>query len=521
MAQTYNVVDYGAVGDGSTVNTVFIQAAIDSCFENGGGEVLFSGGDFVTGTIFLKSNVMLNIESGASLLGSPSIADYPDAMPQLPTYVNNYTNKTLVYAEDAENIGFTGSGTFDGQGINFLNEEHRPFGFRFVSCSNVLIEDVSFRNSGFWMMHNFDIDSLVIRNIDIFNHGNANNDGINIDGCRNVLVENCTVDSNDDPMVLKTTGPANCEDVEIRNCTVATWSRALKIGTETHAGFRNIHLHDLTVEWSSLAVSFLGVGAGSCGINLAIVDGGFMENVTVENVTMEGIETAIFVRLGNRGRVYEAGMPAPAVGYLRDVTIRNVEATVESNITSSITGIPGFYAKNIQLEDVTIEFPGGANDPGPSFTVPENEDAKPDNDIFGSTLPSYGLYVRHVDSLQLTNVCFNWEDEDARQGIILDDVTNSPNYEAVGTDGGCAQIASGIEEVEVDFNVWVDDASSVHFSGDVPQNMNLELYNATGGLILSSSISGTSFQLPQLSCGVYLLKVRTRKMEKAIRFVKK
>lgn len=520
IAQTYNVVDYGAVGDGSTVNTVAIQAAIDSCFGNGGGEVLFSGGDFVTGTIFLKSDVILNIESGATLLGSPSIADYPDAMPQLPTYVNNYTNKTLVYAEDAENIGFTGSGTFDGQGINFLNEEHRPFGFRFISCSNVLIEDVSFRNSGFWMMHNFDIDSLVIRNIDIFNHGNANNDGINIDGCRNVLVENCSIDSNDDPMVLKTTGPVNCEDVEIRNCTVATWSRALKIGTETHAGFRNIHLHDLTVEWSSLAVPFLGVGAGSCGINLAIVDGGFMENVTVENVTMEGIETAIFVRLGNRGRVYEAGMPAPAVGYLRDVTIRNVEATVESNITSSITGIPGFYAENIQLEDVAIEFPGGASDPGPSFTVPENEDAKPDNDIFGSTLPSYGLYVRHVDSLQLTNVCFNWEDSDARPGIMLDDVTNSLNYIAAGIGGGCAQVSSAIRELIDDVKFWVDPEGIIHLTDKQNRVFQLELLNSDGKLVFNESIRSGANKTPELPTGVYLARITSKFGQKTVKFIR-
>lgn len=520
IAQTYNVVDYGAVGDGSTVNTVAIQAAIDSCFGNGGGEVLFSGGDFVTGTIFLKSDVILNIESGATLLGSPSIADYPDAMPQLPTYVNNYTNKTLVYAEDAENIGFTGSGTFDGQGINFLNEEHRPFGFRFISCSNVLIEDVSFRNSVFWMMHNFDIDSLVIRNIDIFNHGNANNDGINIDGCRNVLVENCSIDSNDDPMVLKTTGPANCEDVEIRNCTVATWSRALKIGTETHAGFRNIHLHDLTVEWSSLAVPFLGVGAGSCGINLAIVDGGFMENVTVENVTMEGIETAIFVRLGNRGRVYEAGMPAPAVGYLRDVTIRNVEATVESNITSSITGIPGFYAENIQLEDVAIEFPGGASDPGPSFTVPENEDAKPDNDIFGSTLPSYGLYVRHVDSLQLTNVCFNWKDSDARPGIMLDDVTNSLNYIAAGIGGGCAQVSSAIRELIDDVKFWVDPEGIIHLTDKQNRVFQLELLSSDGKLVFNESIRSGANKTPELPTGVYLARITSKFGQKTVKFIR-
>lgn len=518
-AQSYLVTDYGAVADGSTLNTASIQAAIDDCNANGGGEVVFAGGDFLTGTIIVKSNVKLKIESGAKILGSASIGDYPDIEILIPTYVNNYSKKALIFAEGEENIGIVGSGTLDGQGLSFLNMNERPFGFRFVSCSNVLIEDVELRSSAFWMMHNFDVDSLVIRNVDIFNHGNANNDGITIDGCRNVLVENCTVDSNDDPMVLKTTGPANCENVEIRNCTVATWSRAIKIGTETHAGFRNIHIHDVQVEWSSLAVPLIGVGAASCGFNLAIVDGGFMENVLVEDITMEGVETAIFIRLGNRGRVWEDGLPAPAVGYLRDVTIHNVTATQESNITSSITGIPGHYASNITLENIVVNFPGGASDPGPGFVVPENEDAKPDNDIFGPTLPSYGLYVRHVDSLQLTNVCFNWDSPDQRMGIIMDDVTNTPAYVLAGSDGGCAQLASGIAEQMAATPFWVD-FNGIFHCPKTTASMTLEVYNSLGQVLTSKPNVKITEDLSALSKGVYLAVLRDGAMQQALRFVR-
>ncbi|MCB9205575.1 MAG: right-handed parallel beta-helix repeat-containing protein [Flavobacteriales bacterium] len=519
-SQTYDVMEYGAVGDGSTVNTTSIQAAIDDCNQNGGGEVLFTGGNYVSGTLILKSNVYLRIDNGAQLMGSTDVNDYPDITPQIPTYINNYSTRSLIYAEGQHHLGIIGGGRIDGQGISFLNMENRPFGIRFVSCQNVLIEVAELRSSGFWMMNNLDCDSVTIRNVDIFNHGNANNDGLNVDGCRNVLIENCTVDSNDDPLVLKTTGPANCENVEIRNCTVATWSRAIKIGTETHAGFKNIHIHDITVEWSSLAVPFLNVGAGSCGLNLAIVDGGFMENVTVENITMEGVETAIFVRLGNRGHVYESGMPTPEVGYLKDVVIRNVDATVETNITSSITGIPGYYATDILLENVSVNFPGGANDPGPSFVVPENEDAKPDNDIFGSTLPAYGLYVRHVDSLQLNNVCLTWEDSDARPGIVLDDVTNSPNYTVVsGNDGGCATLSSGIAENENAVGFWVDNSATVHIPVSA-SSMQLQVYNAAGQLVVLRSNPSNREELSLLEPGFYVAVLQHGNDRTAVRFIR-
>ncbi|MBI1288360.1 MAG: glycoside hydrolase [Flavobacteriales bacterium] len=519
MAQTYSVTDYGAVGDGSTVNTVAIQSAIDSCHANGGGEVVFADGDFVTGTIFLKSNVLLNIQNGAKILGSTSISDYPDTMPQLPTYVNNYTKKTLIYAEGEENFGIVGEGRLDGQGSSFLGQNERPFGFRFVSCSNVLVEDVSLRNSGFWMMHNFNCDSVIIRNVDIYNQGNSNNDGLSIDGCRNVLIENCTVDCNDDPLVLKTTGPADCEDIEIRNCTVATWARAIKIGTETHAGFRNVHIHDITVEWSSLAFPPF-VGVGSCGINLAIVDGGFMENVIVENVTMEGIETAMLIRLGDRGHVWEDGLPTPSVGSLRNVVVRNVQATVESNVTSSITGIPDHYASNISLENISVNFPGGASDPGSAFVVPENEDAKPDNDIFGQTLPSFGLYVRHVDSLQLSNVCFTWQDSDARPGIILDDVTNTPNYTVVsGTDGGCVEVASGIREMLTEVSFWVGYDRNLHIIDSQNRLLQFELQSLDGKTVLSRNLRAGVHSLPELAAGVYVAKISCGNGQKALKFV--
>ena len=519
-AQTYLVTDYGALGDGSTLNTIAIQAAIDDCSANGGGDVVFESGNFVTGTIVLKNNVSLLIQAGVELRGSTSIDDYPDITPQIPTCINTYTKKTLIYAEGQHHIGIRGGGTINGQGASFLGADTRPFGLRLVSCQNVVLENLSMRNSGFWMMNNLDVDTMVIRNVDIVNLTNSNNDGLSLDGCRNVLIENCTVDSNDDPLVIKTTSPALSENIEIRNCTVATWSRAIKIGTETLSGVRNVHIHDIDVVWSSLAFPpFIGVA--SCGINLAIMDGGFMENVVVEDITIESVETALVIRLGNGGRVWEEGLPPPAVGYLKDVIVRNVTVTQESNTTSSITGIPGFYAKNLQLENVVINFPGGQENLGSGFVVPENETERPENTIFGDVLPAYGLYIRHVDSLQLNNVCFNWQDVDGRPGIIMEDVTNSPNYTVVpNAMGGCVGLASSINDYKDSEVFWIDMDGKLHFPLAQAIGASVSVYNALGQLVWTTAELAAMHDLSELHAGSYIAVLQTDKLHQALRFVR-
>lgn len=505
VGQTYLVSDYGAIGDGSTINTASIQAAIDDCNANGGGEVVIAGGNFLSGTIWLKDGVNLRVDAGAELRGSNSISDYPDITPQIPTYVNNYTRKALIYAEGQSHIGISGEGRIDGQGSSFIGIDERPFGIRFVSCQNVTLEISELRNSGFWMMNLLDVDTLVIRNMEIFNHGNSNNDGLSLDGCRNVLIEDCTVDSNNDPIVLKTTSPAECENIEIRNCTVATWSRAIKIGTETHSGFRNIHIHDIAVVWSSLAIPLFGIGVASCGINLAIVDGGFMEDVTVENITMEGVNTALFIRLGNRGHVWEDGLPAPPVGYLRNVVLRNITAVQESNTTSSITGIPGHYAENITLENIDIEFPGGQSDLGTGYVVPENEGEKPESSIFGDLLPSYGLYIRHVDAIEMSDVCFRWQNADQRPGLMMEDVLNSANYTMISeNDGGCVTISSGVSEEAFHRHVWVDETGMMHASIGQSQMSDLQIYDTLGQKVETVKDVSELTDLSWLPAGIYV-----------------
>lgn len=504
-AQVFDITAYGAVGNGTTLNTTAIQAAIDACHAAGGGTVLVPSGNFLTGTLILKSNVNFHISQGGTITGSTNINHYPIINPQKRTYTDNYPQRSVFYAEGQHNIAVTGEGTFHGNGQSvafLLDQANRPYGFRFFSCSNVRYEGLTLRHSGFWMMHNFDIDTLVIKNLTIVNHGFGNNDGVNIDCSRNVLVDSVFADCNDDPMVIKTSSLLSSENIEIKNCTVATYSRALKIGTETNGAVKNVHLHDCVVQQSTLGPLS---NQASCGINLAIVDGGSMENVLVENVSMTGINTPFFIRLGNRARKYTDTAATPGVGYVRNVELRNITATASSNITSSITGIPNYYTKNILLQNIDVTFPGGYPVVNSNFTVPEKENGKPEADMFGDTLPAAGLYIRHVDSIRLQNVCFHPLQYDQRPSLYLDDVLH---FDSVGV---CLE-THVLNPPVTEFKIYPNPVSNQAFYIEKDDNEITEVVisDLAGNVFWRSTFlaSHTLIDIARLPKGIYCISAK-------------
>lgn len=516
-AQVFNITTYGAVGNGTTLNTTAIQAAIDACYNAGGGTVEVPAGNFLTGTLILKSNVNFHIAQGATITGSSNINHYPVITPQKRTYTDNYPQRSVFYAEGQHNISVTGEGTFNGNGqsVSFLLDmDNRPYGFRFFSCSNVRYEGLQLRHSGFWMMHNFDIDTLVVKNLNIINQGFGNNDGVNVDCCRKVLVDSVFADCNDDPMVIKTSSLLSCEDVEIKNCTVATYSRALKIGTETNGPVRNVYLHDCKVQLSTNGPL---PNKASCGINLSIVDGGSMENILVENVTMDGINTPFFIRLGNRARKYTDTAAVQGVGYVRNVELRNITATAATNITSSVTGIPDYPAKSILLKDVDVTFPGGWPTAA-HIVVPENEGDKPDADMFGDTLPAAGLFIRHVDSIRLQNVCFHPLQYDQRPTLILDDVTN---FDSTGV---CLETSVNPLATEKLLKVYPNPVSGNTVTIEASEILTeVSITNVWGQTLFSQHLSqsNTTINLKELPAGIYLINCRSGKDSLVTKLIKK
>jgi polygalacturonase len=236
----FNVVDFGAAGDGATMNTAAIQRAVDACAVQGG-TVLIPPGRFLTGSIELKSNVELYIQQGATLLGSTHLADYTEHTPALRSYNDAFLKHSLFYAERQSNIALRGEGVIDGQGGSFAvvsNEKpakyrNRPFIIRFIDCTGITVEGLVLQNSAMWMQQYLACENVRIRGIRVYNHANKNNDMMDIDGCSNVVISDCIGDTDDDGITLKSTCERITQNVTITNCVLSSHCNALKTGTES------------------------------------------------------------------------------------------------------------------------------------------------------------------------------------------------------------------------------------------------------------------------------------------------
>ena len=443
-ATASDITQFGAVGDGTTLNTVAIQAAIDASAANGGGEVLFPPGKFLTGTFYLKSGVHLRLSQGTLILGSANLADYPLTRCKYPSRSDQYTLRALIWGEGLTDVSITGPGAIDGQGAQFRDnvatqEEvaaaaqpyeqegrytpnkiylNRPFLIRLISCRNVLVENLTLRNSAMWIQHYLDCDFLTLRGLNVFNHVAANNDMIDIDGCRNVVVSDCVGDTDDDALTLKSTGARPTEHVVVTNCILSSHCNALKAGTESAGGFKDIAINNCVIRRSSVKENRSGRSEGLAGIALEIVDGGTLERVAISNVVIEGTIAPLFMRLGNRARPPRQSDPKPPTGTFRNVSISNVVATGASNTGCAFSGIPGHPLENISLSNIRIAFAGGGS--RVDTEVPEVEDKYPESTMFGP-LPAYGFYFRHVKNVRLRDIELTCDTPDSRPRIVTVD----------------------------------------------------------------------------------------------------
>jgi polygalacturonase len=401
---------FGARGDGAAKDTAAIQKAIDAAAERGG-TVYFAAGAYLSGTLILKSAVALHLDSGAVLLGSTDIADYPNLIPRYRSYTDNYVKQSLLYGEDVHDVAITGRGAIDGQGAAFKSRtyENRPYVLRLITSRDILVENVTMRNSPMWMQHYLACDNVVIRGITVHDRVNANNDMIDIDCCRNVRISDCFGESDDDAITLKSTADRATENVAITNCVVSSTCNGIKMGTESNGGFKNITISNCTVFNTRLA-----------GLALEMVDGGALEGIAVSNLTMRNVGTPIFLRLGNRARPFQEGN-RPGMGTFRDVVISNVVAEGAGRVASSITGLPGHPVRDVTLSNIRIVTAGGGTEEDAAREVPEKPEAYPEHRMFGA-LPAYGFYCRHVEGLRMENIDVRCEKEDRRPALVCDDV---------------------------------------------------------------------------------------------------
>jgi len=435
----YNASMFGIKSNGTTSNTNSIQKGIDYVSENGGGRLVFYVGRYLTGTIHLKSNVTIQLEEGAILVGSPNPFDYE--------FISNWT--ALIFAHDQINIGITGKGVIDGQGFIVANnlvelihngvvkdplkndrpwEGRRPMNIYFRGCRNIVINGITLKDPASWNQTYDQCKNLIVDRITVDSKSYWNNDGIDIVDCDSVSLTNSYFDAADDGICLKShSADFICQNVYIHNNTIRTSANGIKFGTASLGGFRNIKIiNNLVFDTYRSAITF------------AAVDGGIVENITVDSLRSINTGNVIFLRIGERragkkgkmnnisiSNVY-AEVPAikPDAGY-------NYEGPVEDmprNISpASIAGLPDALIENVTLRNIEIHYPGGGN---AAFAkvglneldkVPEMAASYPEFSMF-KELPAWGFYIRHAKNIVFENVRLTCEKKDYRTAVVLDDV---------------------------------------------------------------------------------------------------
>ncbi len=440
----YNVKDYGAKGDGQTIDTKAIDAAIAAASEKGGGTVFFPAGTYLSFTIHLRSFITLHLDNGAILeaadtkkqgLGYDPAEPNPSDLYQ--DFGHSHWRNSLIFGENLQNVAITGLGMIFGNGLTRSGDKTPGLANKAIAlklCRNVVLKDFSILMGGHFALLATGIDNMTIDNLKV----DTNRDAFDVDGCRHVRISNCSVNSPyDDAICLKSSyalGFARAtEEVTISNCAVSGFDRTtflkgtyrtdeantipdrgvptgrIKFGTESNGGFRNITITNCTFEFCR-------------GLALETVDGGILEDVTIDNIVMKDIQGApFFLRLGARMRG-PAGTP---VGVLRRINISNVVIYSQNpRYCSMIMGIPGHPVEDVKLSNILIRIKGGAPKEQALNQVEENEKSYPDPQEFGA-MPAYGFFMRHARNIELSHVELKLENEDYRPAFVLDDVAGA------------------------------------------------------------------------------------------------
>ena len=421
---------------GVTPDTVRWQKAIDEMSAAGGGVVSVPAGEYIVGSLKLKDGVEFRLEKGARILGATDDADYV-----LYDNPKGDSHASVIWAVGAKDVAVTGEGTVDGRGGLLERRIFRPDGKKFdwrqgrnllyfQDCTGVRVEGVFLTQPSSWTCFFRGCDGVVARRVRIYSHCNTSNDGFDVES-RNVLIEDCDVDSEDDSLAIKSRDPDRIvENVTVRRCRFSTVAEHIKFGTETFGVTRHVRISDCQVgcrtapKFRNNWLNLPGVKtktAGLSAIEISLMDGGRLEDVEIRDITIgSGVITPICIRYGNRSARIGEG-----ASWMRDILIENVKATApsESSIACSISGTPVTRPRGITLRNVDLLFKGGGRAKDAEEVIAdEREKAYPIPQLFRSMLPAYGFYIRHVDDLTFENVKMTCVDPDeARPDVVVVD----------------------------------------------------------------------------------------------------
>ncbi|HLW07777.1 MAG TPA: glycoside hydrolase family 28 protein [Marinilabiliaceae bacterium] len=437
----YDVKEFGATGNGTTLDTDAINKAIETAAKGGGGIVNFPAGTYLSYSIRLKSHITLYLEQGATILAATPQGDIgydaPEAGPgnKYQDFGHSHWQNSLIWGVELENVSILGPGTIYGKGLTRGGPYRAPVGNKAIAlklCRNVILKDFTILYGGHFGILATGVDNMTIDNLKI----DTNRDGIDVDACRNVRISNCTVNSPwDDAICLKSSyalGYARAtENVTITNCQVTGYDRGtlidgtykrdeykmvpdkegptgrIKFGTESNGGFKNITISNCVFEFCR-------------GLALETVDGGLLEDISISNITMRDIvNSPIFLRLGARMR----GPESVPVGKLRRVSISNLMVyNADSHFSSIISGIPGHDIEDIKLNNIRIFYsPLDSAESKIQKVVPEYEKDYPEPQKFG-VMPAYGFYIRHAKNVEMNDVEVSFLGREIRPAFIITDV---------------------------------------------------------------------------------------------------
>ena len=476
-ANVFNVRTFGAVGDGKNLDSPAINKTIDACAANGGGTVLVPAGTYLSGSIHLKSNIHLLIDAGATILGAPQNLNAYDETEPFPDVAfqdggHCYFHNSLIWGENLTNIFITGHGMINGGGLErdpkildamcgyghfpTLNTKIYPpvrIGNKSIAlklCRNVLIRDTTIFHGGHFAILVTGCDNLTIDNVTI----DTNRDGMDLDCCRNTMVSNCRVNSPlDDAICPKSTyalGEARItENLTIVNCQVSGFNEGtlldgtmtgkggcgrIKFGTESSGGFCNCTVANCTFR--------------NCrGLALEEVDGGILENITVNNLSMMDLrDYAIYITTGKRNRTPELTTNSRA----RNIFISNVIADGVSKMSGiQIAGLPEQPIEGVRLENIRLISIGGGTANDAAINLKELGTGYPDPGHIG-TLPAYGIFARHVRDLELANIQVSFRTNDLRPAAMFADI------QGLEMDNLKLQVAEGVKAA-----VFADNVSGI------------------------------------------------------------
>lgn len=440
----FNVRDYGAKGDGKTLDSPAIDKAIEACVKQGGGKVVLPAGTYISGSIHMKSNVELHLQSGCVILAAPqSMGAYDKSetfgFPEYQDGGHTYFHNSLIWAEGQENISITGHGMIDGLGLTKKDTEKGgnvqggsigagDKAIAFKQCKNILIRDVTIYRGGHFAIIVTGCERGTIDNVTI----DTNRDGIDIDCCKYITLTNCKVNTpNDDAIVLKSSYALKravpCEHILVTNCIVTGYKLGtfldgtyvpekvnwvcgrIKLGTESNGGYRDITISNCTCMYSS-------------GLAFEEVDQGLMDNIVVTNIALKHVHHyPIYITTGCRNRGPKE-VTEPSRG--QNIMISNVQALdCDSLAGIIITGMENAPLKNISLSNIFVEYRGGGTAEMAQKKYREQGTNYPEPRWAGPT-PSYGLFARHIDGLKLRDITFALKKDDVRPAVMLENVKN-------------------------------------------------------------------------------------------------